>query len=318
MTDPTELSFLAPPGLIADWRMVMLFDAAAEAGVLVRLPGTAEEVAGDLGLDPHGLRVVLDALAAWGIVERQGTGYSVGPQAPDAAAAAGLRHHARAIRGWVGAVDERLRTGIPDQPRPPTTRPELFLQALGTTARAAAPVVVDLCLARFPEARRVLDLGGLHGEYSLEFARRGLRATMQDLPAMVELVKGSGELAQAGVELFAGSFFEEVPEGPFDLAFCSGITHTFGADANRLLYRNLRHVVAPTGGMAVVTFLRNRQPLADVFAVQMLVNGSGGDTHGEEEYRTWLAECGFRADEAVIDVPRRGQSILFATPAARA
>jgi hypothetical protein len=321
VTDAPDASFLAPPGLVADWRMVLLVDAVAEAGVVPRLPGTAEEVAADLGLDPHALRVVLDALGAWEIVERQGGTYVLGPAAPDDATTAGLRHHARALRTWAGSIDDRLRgvavgEGGGDRAGSPgTVRPELFQQALARTARTTAPAVVDLCLARVPHARSVLDLGGLHGEYSLEFTRRGLKATMQDLPQMIELAERQGDLQAAGVDLFAGSFFEVVPEGPFDLAFCAGITHTFDGERNRDLYRNLRRVVSVDGGVAVVTFLRNRQPLADVFAVQMLVNARGGDTHREEEYRAWLEECGFRVDDAVIDVPRRPQSILFAQPA---
>ncbi|MGH9266299.1 MAG: hypothetical protein ACRD1D_16570, partial [Acidimicrobiales bacterium] len=95
----TDHSFLAPPGEVADWRMVLLFDAAARSGALAALPGTAEEIAGRLGLDGHGLRVVLDALGAWGVVQRDDAGggrYALGAGAPDAGLAAGLRHHARA------------------------------------------------------------------------------------------------------------------------------------------------------------------------------------------------------------------------------
>jgi hypothetical protein len=66
--------------------------------------------------------------------------------------------------------------------------------------------------------------------------------------------------------------------------------------------------------MAIVTFLRHRNPLADVFAIQMLVNANGGDTHGEDEYRRWLTAEGFRVDDVPVDVPNRPQSILFATP----
>jgi hypothetical protein len=191
--------------------------------------------------------------------------------------------------------------------------PEVFLDALAVTARRSAPVVVDAVLDRFPDAKTVLDLGGLHGEYSLEFVRRGLRATLQDLPTMVDFVRRRGELAAAGVDLFAGSFFETLPPGPFDIAFCTGITHTFDGEHNRLLYRRLRPVVSPSGGVAVISFLRHRQPLADVFAVQMLANANGGDTHGEEEYRSWLGEAGFVVDPGTVDLPGRPQSAIFAT-----
>jgi SAM-dependent methyltransferase len=310
---PGEPTFLAPPGEVADWRMVVLFDAVAGAGALDALPGTADELAATLGLDAHGLRVALDALGAWGVVERDGAGsYRPGPDRPDAEVGAGLRHHARAIRRWSTSVEKRLR-GAPDEIRPGMPDPELFIDALAVNARKGAAELVDVCLARFPEARSVVDLGGGHGEYSLEFARRGLRATMQDLPVMVDIVRRRGVLAEAGVELVAGSFFDAVPDGPFDLAFCTGINHTFDGEHNRDLFGRLRPVVAPAGGLALVTFFRHRHPLADVFAVQMLANGNGGDAHAEADYREWLAGAGFRPDEGVVDLPGRAQSVLFAT-----
>ena len=310
---PADLTFLAPPGEVADWRMILLCDAAASSGVLAQLPATAEAVAAPLALDPHAVRVVLDALAALGIVARGPDGtYERGPAAPTDDAIATIRHHARSLRRWT-AVEGRLRGEPADAPsaRP---EPEAFHDSLAVSARRAAPQVVDACLARFPGARSVLDLGGLHGEYSLEFTRRGLRATMQDLPAMIDVARRRGRLAAAGVELFEGSFFEAVPQGPFDLAFCSGITHTFDGDRNLALYRNLRTAVAPGGGVAVVTFLRNRNPLAALFAIQMLLNDNGGDTHTEDEYRSWLGAAGFTVDQDVLDLPGDGaRSVLFAT-----
>ncbi len=304
---------MAPPGAIADWRMVVLVDTAAGAGLLAALPGTADDVAAELGLNPHAVRVVLDALGAWGVVERDGAGvYAVGPEAPDADGVASLRHHARAVRSWSTTLGGRVR-GEPVEIRPGMPDPELFIDALAVGGRAAAPAVVDACLARFPDTRSVIDLGGGHGEYSLEFARRGLQVTMQDLPVMIDVVRRRGRLTEAGVELVAGSFFDGVPPGPFHLAFCAGITHTFDARHNQTLFRNLRTSVSSRGGVAVVTFFRHRQPMADVFAVQMLANANGGDTHSEEEYREWLSGAGFQADESLIDLPGRPQSVLFAT-----
>jgi hypothetical protein len=43
------------------------------------------------------------------------------------------------------------------------------------------------------------------------------------------------------------------------------------------------------------------------------VNANGGDTHTEDEYRSWLGGAGFRVDEVPVDLPDRPQSILFAT-----
>ena len=313
MTTPNDLTFLAPPGEVADWRMILLCDAAIATGLFDKLPGTVDELAGRTGLRPDALRVVLDALAALGVLESgAGGSFAAGPSAPEPEAMPSIRHHARALRRWSTAVEPVLRgetvqgVGMTD--------PDTFHDALARNAQKVAPEVVDLCLLRFPNARSVLDLGGLHGEYSLEFTRRGLKATMQDMPAMIDVARRRGRLDAAGVDLFEGSFFDLAPDGPFDLAYCSGITHTFDGEHNLLLFKNLRRVVAPDGGVAVVTFLRGRDPLTALFAVQMLVNDNGGDTHTEAEYRAWLTEAGFTVDEQVLDLPGQGaRSVLFAT-----
>ena len=313
MSVPSDLSFLTPPGEIADWRMIVLVDAVVSCGALAALPGTAADVAARLDLDGHGLRVALDALAAWGVVEAgPDNTYVPGPRAPSADQELTVRHHARALRSWASSLPARL-TGEPVQFPTKPTDPELLLDALAVNARTAAPDIVDACLARFPDARRVIDLGGAHGEYALEFARRGLEATLQDMPIMVDIVARRGRLAEAGVELFAGSFFDVVAPGPFDLAFCCGINHTFDGEHNRALFGRLRPVIVPGGGVAVVSFVRGRYPVGDIFAAQMLSIGNGGDTHGEDEYRAWLAASGFRMDDRPVDVAGRPLSVLFAT-----
>lgn len=310
---PNDLTFLAPPGEVADWRMILLCDAAIATGLFDKLPGTVDELAGRTGLRAGSLRVVLDALATLGVLEAgAGGAYTIGPAAPEPAAMPSVRHHARAMRRWATTIEPVLRGE--ETPSSAISDPEMFHDALARNAQKVAPELVDVCLQRFPDAGSVLDLGGLHGEYSLEFARRGLKATMQDMPAMIDVARRRGRLEAAGVELYEGSFFEAVPDGPFDLAYCSGITHTFDGEHNLMLFRNLRRVVSPGGGVAVVTFLRGRDPLAALFAVQMLVNDNGGDTHTEEEYRAWLTEAGFTVDETVLDLPGQGaRSVLFAT-----
>ncbi|MDP9420765.1 MAG: methyltransferase domain-containing protein, partial [Actinomycetota bacterium] len=161
--------------------------------------------------------------------------------------------------------------------------------------------------------RRALDLGGGHGEYALELARRGLRTTMQDRPEVVDLARRRGRLAAAGVELFAGDFFESIPPGPFDVVLCAGVVYTYGPGANRQLFRRVRPVVAPAGALAVHTFLGGRHPLAAVFAVQMLAARPEGDTHREEHYREWLAEAGYRSVE-VVELERPPEAVVLAFP----
>lgn len=307
-----ELSFLAPPGRTADWRMVLLYDAAADAGVISSLPGSPKDLAAGLGLDVHAVRVVLDALAVWDVVKLTDGRYLPGPNLPTAEAAAVWRHHARSIRLWSRELEGRLRSsrGSASPSLPPGLA--LWLEGLAVNARESAPAAVDACLTRVPGARRVLDLGGGHGEYALEFARRGVDVTMQDRPEVVELVRRVGDLEDQGVELFAGDFFEVLPGGHFDVVFCAGVTYTYDGETNLRLARTVKGVVATGGVFAVLTFLRDAVPVAPVFAVQMLAVGRGGDTHSYEDYRGWLLRAGFESVDAK-GLVRPGESLVFAS-----
>lgn len=306
-----DLSFLAPPGQLADWRLVLLVDAADGTGLLGALPGTAGHLAARLDLDPAAVTVVLEALAVFGVVTADADGgYTAGPAAPGPDAGAVLNHHARSLRQWATGITDQLR-GTATAPTAVPASPERWLDSMATHARRVAPAAVDACLARAPEAASVLDLGGGHGEYALELARRGLRVTMQDRPVMIDIARSRGTLEAAGVELFAGDFFEVLAEGPFDLVFCAGVTNTFGAERNLALYDRVRSCLAPEGVLVIQSLLRDHHPTAVLFGVQMLSVGNGGDAHPEARYREWLARTGFGPVEAVdLDDGRR--TILFA------
>lgn len=305
-----NLTFLAPPGEVIDWRYVVLCDAASRSGLLGALPGTAADLAGRVGLDPEAVRVELDALAVFDVVRQDAEGrYEAGPAAPNDDEAAVLAHHARVIASWSARVPAALEGVITTGGGPPPDRAR-WLQALGKGARAAAPAMVDACLARAPDAKRVLELGGGHGEYGREFTRRGLEVTMQDTPETADIHRES--LEADGIAVFGADIFDAVPDGPFDLAFCAGITHTFGSERVRALFQQAAKVLAPGGSIAVSTFLRNRRPVASLFGVQMMLVGSGAATHTEDEYREWLAAAGFGT--VTVEDPSGLETSLLTAP----
>lgn len=119
---------------------------------------------------------------------------------------------------------------------------------------------------------------------------------LQDTEPTVELLKES-ELPSSGVELFAGDFFEVLPNAQFDLVLCAGVTHTYDGERNRLLYRRIASILASGGGLAIITFLPEQDPRASIFAVQMLAVSAGGNAHKEIKYREWLEAEGYRAPE---------------------
>lgn len=311
--DPIDLSFLAPPGQVSDWRLALLFDAACQVGLVEALadgPADHLDLASRLGLDAHAVRVVLEALTSWSVLRRaDNESFALGSAWPSRASTAALRHHASALRAWSSGIEDRLRgIGSPGRrPRPPEL--ELWLEALAVRARQCAPGVADACLARVPNAASVLELGGGHGEYGLELARRGLTVTMQDRPEVVETV--GDRLRAQGIDLFAGDFFETLPPGPFDLVLCSGINHTYDAQHNRQLCERAGAVTKGGGALAIVTYLRGRDAMAPIFAVQMLLGASEARVHVEEDFRRWLDAAGYGNVE-LIDAAHPRETLIVA------
>ncbi|MGL4745158.1 MAG: class I SAM-dependent methyltransferase [Dermatophilaceae bacterium] len=314
--DTTHLGALAPPGSLVDWRLAVAWRAASESDILGALPGTVEDVARRRGLDPGAARAVVHLIAVWGLVTVNGDGVvTAGPHVLTPAESAALAQHGVWIHRWSALTGERLRdrsAPVPDTLCRPTTGEGLRLLA-AASARSIGPVV-DACLAAVPSARTALDLGGGHGEHSLELARRGLAVTVQDLPEVVELARADGRLLEAGVGLHAQDAFDGVAAGPFDLVLCSTVTNMFDADAVVRLVRGARPAVAAGGALVVVSYLRDRSPVSAVFGVQMLVSTTGGDAHGSKDYRAWLTEAGY-GEVTFHDLGTPALTVVVARPA---
>lgn len=309
--DHLSLSFLAPLGEVPDWRLVVIYAAAAETGLLGALPGTPSDLAARAQLDEGAVRTTLEALAAFGIVEVKEGRYVRTSEAATVDDDITLRHHGSVIRRWAAELESHLR-GVATSSVPPWS--SVAFRFMARDARRRSPIAVDACLARHPHARRVLDIGGAHGELALAFTQRGLHATLQDLPATIEAVRHDPRLAEAGVEMFASDVFDALPEGPFDIVACSALTPSFSEDQNRELFRRIRPLLSPDGVLLIVTMLRGSRPLVACFSVYMLIMRQASGTHTEESYRQWLKDADYRKVET-IDVKNGLHSILMATVA---
>ena len=291
-----DLGFLAVPDDLADWRMVLLVDNAAKAGLLDSLPATAEDAAVNVDMHPKSARVLLDALTVFDVVVVDDTDalYRPGPAMPDADQRAILSQHAQFIGRWASELPDRLPDPI-NRERRPWVRPGLagWLGSLGARAKGEAPGVIDRCLAAFPEAKTVLDVAGGHGEYGIEAARRGLDVTLLDLPQVIDIVADWPSVRESGISTWAGDVFESRPDATFDLVLAFGFTHTQAAERIATLFPHLAALTNPGGGLAVNTFLRGEGPVARLFAVQMLIAGNNGDTHRLEDYISWITAAGY-------------------------
>jgi len=280
---------------------------AARTGLLTRLaerPATPDEAASELGLDRLATAKVVRALAAIGIVIGDGNRFRVVETlAPWLAAGADditpfIAHSHAMYASWGESLEPWLR-GEPwgVRPRDPET-----VRAFGSAMRAIGRRIAQRVAAVLDpgEARRMLDLGGGFGQYSVALCtlHPGLHATVLDIPPVVDLARtelAGSELA-ARIDFIGGDYHTtEVGRG-YDLTLLANILHQEPAPQAAALVRRAADALTPGGRVAIVDFQiddeQRRHPFGTLFAINMR---SFGDTHTESNIRGWMEAAGLGA-----------------------
>ncbi len=176
---------------------------------------------------------------------------------------------------------------------------EAFIEAMHMRARGQAGIVARLINLR--GVRRVLDVGGGSGAFSMAFVRtkKGVRAVVFDLPQVTVLTRKflEREGLTNSIETADGNYETDSLGSGFDLVFLSAIIHSNSAEVNRLLFKKANDALTPGGRLVVLDHVMKEErtaPLAGAFfSLNMLVGTKAGDTYTESEIRQWMTEAGF-------------------------
>lgn len=281
-----------------------LFDAAASG------PKTAAEIASVIGCDERGLTILLDALVSLRLLAKSDAAYTMPAEVEPFLTASGTQsvlamaqHQANCLRRW-SDLARVVKTGRPAERvasvRGETGDQEAFIGAMHNISAPVADAVIQAVQPlRF---RRVLDIGGASGTWTLAFLKACAagQATLFDLPHVIPLAWR--RLAEAGVmdrvRLHAGDFMADpLPEGA-DLAWVSAIVHQLSREQNRRLFAKVFRSLSAGGRIAIRDILMDESRTAPVagalFAVNMLVATEGGGTFTFDELRADLESAGFR------------------------
>jgi ubiquinone/menaquinone biosynthesis C-methylase UbiE len=147
--------------------------------------------------------------------------------------------------------------------------------------------------------RRLLDLGGGPGTYSVAFAKKKIAVTLLDFPDTLritrKLVKQTG--LEKRIRLLPGDFTKADWGGGYDMIFISQIFHSFTAGECLGLLSKSRSALNPGGKVVVQEFhldeTKTSPPVGAVFAINMLVNTPGGRTYTPKEMSDWIKKAGF-------------------------
>ncbi|WP_183354762.1 methyltransferase [Geomonas silvestris] len=290
---------------------------ALHAGVKLQLftplatqPLSAGELAAKLQANPRGLAMLLDALSALGLLDKNGDRYVATPFAAqflsrDSADYLGhiIMHHHHLVSSW-SELDQAVRGGGPVRERVAhqdvAGQRESFLMGMFNLAMLMAPKIVpNLDLAG---RRRLLDLGGGPGTYAIHFCQEnpGLSAVVCDLPTTREFAEQTVErFGLAGRISFVSRDFEteELPTG-FDAAWLSHILHSMGPEGCAALLGKAMRSLEPGGLILVQEFVlddtKNAPLFPALFSLNMLVGTAQGQSYSESELVAMLEAAGAR------------------------
>lgn len=293
--------------LITGYQPAAVIAAAQRIGLFEVLPGaprSAEHLARELSADQSNLVALLDALVSLGLVETtpdgySATGYTARRLGQGGEMALVVAKEAVFAEAWT-RLDRVVLEGRPamepwrSQLETDPERALAFLEALDVLARIGGPPVHELCEPA--PGKRVLDVGGGLGTYSLLLDAAGSEVTLVDLPPVAawaaDRLEGTG-VSVVGVDLFEHPSCGVAPSS-VDAALVSHLLHDLPRESGVDLLRRVRNALAPGGRVVVNDFSADSGPGAfgPLFDVMMRVE-TGGAAHSRATLEAMLDEAGF-------------------------
>lgn len=268
---------------------------------------SSAEIATACKTDARATDRLCNALCALGLLVKSGATYGNTLAAAQFLARdsadylAGLDHTANMFRSW-GTLTQAVRKGtqVLDSGLQEREQPwfNAFIRAMHHRAKHSAAALV--ALLDLSGVKRVLDVGGGSGAYAIAFAQAkpDIAAVILDLPQVVPLAQTYVEEAGLGSRVRArvcDYLTDDFGRG-YDLVFFSAIVHINAPDKNQQLINKAYAALNPKGKIVVQDFVmdedRTTPARGALFALNMLVQTTDGDTYTTSEVSGWFAAAG--------------------------
>ncbi|WAP60388.1 methyltransferase [Streptomyces sp. S465] len=314
-----------------------LFNAVATAAeldvfaLLATSPGaTFEEIGAEVPVPAHQLRVLLQAVCATGLLEKEDGRYRNSPVAAELLAPDTPDSWRHILLGWkevyypaFARMTEALRAGrnvaLDDHPGDEPTlyqrlshNPELeavFHRAMSAFTLRSADALVDR--PELAGVRHLLDVGGGDGTTSLRLAARypRLRLTVFDMPSVSALARdNTAPDVSDRVRTHPGDIFADVfPEGA-DAVLFSHVLEIFAEEQIVHLLRKAYDALPSGGRVFVYGFNVSDDETSGLFSARLglyfnvLASGQGM-AYPAKDYETWLRRVGFTEVRTIGGLP---------------
>ncbi len=310
---------------------------AIEAAVRLRIFDALEDgsktldgIASATQCSPRGLSPVLNLLAGFGLLDKSDK-HSYG-LTPESAAflvstkpgfQGGLFMHMsrQLMPKWLD-LTEIVRSGQPTESvnKEPDGAAffEQFVEDIFPMSYPSACVLADgLGISKTDQTVSVLDLAAGSGVWGIALAQASPKVRVRAvdwhgvLPVTRRVTEKFGLTDR--FTFVPGDLLEAEFGTGHQVALLGHILHSEGEKRSRLLLKKTFEALAPGGTIAIAEFLVNQDrsgPLNGlIFAVNMLVNTTAGNTYSFAEIRAWLQDAGF-TNVRQMDAPGPSPLIL--------
>ena len=321
------------PGPMLDFLGAQAFRAACVAqrlGVFEALsdgPLAAVQVARQIEADERGTTLLLEALEALGYVKKKDGRYD-----NTAMTAKWLPLLADGV-GWFETelferwryLEECIRRGKPSTTiyewldERPGSWPDFQAGMIAIARVTADEVVTKLKLP--PTARRLLDVGGGHGVYSIKLCRRypKLTATVFDWPQALEVARKTITAEKMGqqVSVQEGDFWVDDLGKGYDVALLFNIHQAYLPDKNTELLHKVAGALNPGGVIVIMGQISGKVSGPAAKAVVTLTGLmsflAGGQSYAFDEVARWLLAVGFTKPRQINLRKSPGIGLVLAT-----
>ena len=290
---------------------------------------TAAELAATLQVDPRALGLLLNALTAVGLLQKEAGQYRNHPVVyehlgdPENYRGSIFRHIHHCWGSWNQLADV-VRTGQPDFAAEQNALGDNdewtgdFIRGMNDVTRELAPhVVAQLDLE---DVSVLMDVGGGPGTYAAAFQQAWPNldeVRLFDLPDALNI--GRQNLQEWGVAdkvtFHPGNFDDGALPSGSDAIWASQVLHSQDEAGCQALIEKSFQALNPGGRLMVHEFLLNDEStapvMATIFAVHMLVMTEGGRTYSGAEISAWMTSAGF--SEIKVKKVSDDTSVVFGT-----
>lgn len=285
------------------------------------------ELAQKLAVNARALTMLLNALAAMGLLIKQGTTYRnaeaasrfLSQSSPDYLGHI-IVHFYHTANAWM-QLAESIKTGQPARTMTDKSdaERESFLLGMHTLASAAAPGVASLI--DLSACARLLDLGGGPGTYAVHFCRANphLSATVFDFPETKQYAMGiirQFSLSER-IDFIGGNFTADDIPGKYDAAWLSQILHGENPDSCLQLIKKTVASLNPGGKIFIHEFILDdtldSPPFPAIFSLNMLVGTAHGQAYSELQLKEMLATAGVKDIQRILFTGPNDSGIISGT-----